>query len=177
MIGFMLVIGLFLIGLSNDIDRLSGEGFRSTGRRRATVRGRRARWKSPPPPRPRYKPRALDAKTIAEAFQLTAEDMPDQPAIRTKGDELLDHLGGVRAAGREDRGAASPALGLGRGDTVAIMLTNRPEFHSVDSAAMHLGATPFSIYNTYTPDQIEYLVERRREARSSSPSRRSSTPC
>jgi regulator of sigma E protease len=26
-IGFMLVIGLFLIGLSNDIDRLSGEGF------------------------------------------------------------------------------------------------------------------------------------------------------
>jgi regulator of sigma E protease len=27
MIGFMLVIGLFLIGLTNDIDRLSGEGF------------------------------------------------------------------------------------------------------------------------------------------------------
>ena len=30
------------------------------------------------------------------------------------------------------------------------MLTNRPEFHSFDAAAMHLGATPFSIYNTYT---------------------------
>ena len=27
-VGFMLVIGLFMIGLSNDIDRLSGEGFR-----------------------------------------------------------------------------------------------------------------------------------------------------
>ena len=26
-IGFMLVIGLFVIGLTNDIDRLSGEGF------------------------------------------------------------------------------------------------------------------------------------------------------
>ena len=26
-IGFMLVIGLFVIGLSNDIGRLSGEGF------------------------------------------------------------------------------------------------------------------------------------------------------
>ena len=38
------------------------------------------------------------------------------------------------------------------------MLTNRPEFHPVDSAAMHLGATPFSIYNTYTPDQIKFLV-------------------
>ena len=38
------------------------------------------------------------------------------------------------------------------------MLTNRPAFHVVDSAAMHLGAAPFSIYNTYTADQIEYLV-------------------
>jgi regulator of sigma E protease len=27
MIGFVLVIGLFLIGLSNDIGRLTGEGF------------------------------------------------------------------------------------------------------------------------------------------------------
>ena len=26
-VGFMLVIGLFMIGLTNDIDRLSGEGF------------------------------------------------------------------------------------------------------------------------------------------------------
>jgi len=26
-IGFMLVIGLFLIGLTNDIGRLTGEGF------------------------------------------------------------------------------------------------------------------------------------------------------
>ena len=31
------------------------------------------------------------------------------------------------------------ALGVGRGDTVAFMLTNRPEFHLLDTAAMHLG--------------------------------------
>ncbi|MEA2397693.1 MAG: long-chain acyl-CoA synthetase, partial [Thermoleophilaceae bacterium] len=36
--------------------------------------------------------------------------------------------------------------------------TNRPEFHWVDTAAMHLGATPFSVYNTYSAEQIEYLV-------------------
>src|SRR5687767_179130 len=54
--------------------------------------------------------------------------------------------------------AGLAALGSGRGDTVAIMLINRPEFHPVDCAAMHLGATPFSIYNTYTPDQIKFLV-------------------
>ena len=53
---------------------------------------------------------------------------------------------------------ASPRSASGKGDTVALMLTNRPEFHFADAAAMHLGATCFSIYNTYTPEQIEYLV-------------------
>ena len=38
------------------------------------------------------------------------------------------------------------------------MLTNRPEFHLLDTAAMHLGATPFSIYNTSSPEQIAYLL-------------------
>ena len=104
-----------------------------------------------------YKPRALDAKTIAEAFQLTAEDRPDQPAIRTKGDDYSITWGEyAQQVEKIARGLAG--VGIGRGDTVAIMLTNRPEFHPVDSAAMHLGATPFSIYNTYTPDQIKFLV-------------------
>lgn len=51
-----------------------------------------------------------------------------------------------------------PKLGLGRGDTIALLLSNRPEFHLVDLAAITLGATPFSIYNTYSPEQIEYVV-------------------
>ena len=38
------------------------------------------------------------------------------------------------------------------------MLANRPEFLVADSAAMHLGATCFSIYNTSAPAQIEYLL-------------------
>ena len=57
--------------------------------------------------------------------------------------------------------AGLAALGVERGDTVALMLPNRPEFHIADTAAMHLGATPFSIYNTYTPDQIELPGQRR----------------
>ena len=48
-------------------------------------------------------------------------------------------------------------LGVGRGDTVAIMLGNRPEFHIADLAAAMLGATPFSIYVTYPAEEIQYL--------------------
>ena len=49
------------------------------------------------------------------------------------------------------------ALGVRRGHTVGLMLTNRPEFALVDAAAMHLGAVPFSVYNTSSPEQVAYL--------------------
>jgi long-subunit acyl-CoA synthetase (AMP-forming) len=49
-------------------------------------------------------------------------------------------------------------LGVEKGDTVAIMLGNRWEFIPTDLAAVSLGAIPFSIYQTYTPEQIEYLL-------------------
>ena len=48
-------------------------------------------------------------------------------------------------------------MGVGPGDTVGIMLLNRPEFALLDTAALHLGAVPFSIYNTSSPEQITYL--------------------
>jgi long-subunit acyl-CoA synthetase (AMP-forming) len=38
------------------------------------------------------------------------------------------------------------------------MLSNRPEFNVVDLAAVTLGAVPFSIYNTYPAEQVNYLL-------------------
>ncbi len=55
--------------------------------------------------------------------------------------------------------AGLTALGVRRGDVVAMMLTNRPEFHVVDAAVMHLGAVGFSVYNTSAVAQITYLFE------------------
>jgi long-chain acyl-CoA synthetase len=49
-------------------------------------------------------------------------------------------------------------LGVGAGDSVVLMLRNRPEFHALDLAVLFLGATPVSIYNSSAPEQIEYLV-------------------
>jgi long-chain acyl-CoA synthetase len=100
---------------------------------------------------------ARDAATIAEAFRITAEDRADAVAIRTKGDAFTITWAELRD--RVDALAGGLAkLGLERGQTIALMLSNRPEFHICDLAAMTLGATPFSIYNTYAPSQIEYLV-------------------
>ena len=100
---------------------------------------------------------ARDAATIAEAFRITAEDRADAVAIRTKGDAFTITWAELRD--RVDALAGGLAkLGLERGQTIALMLSNRPEFHICDLGAMMLGATPFSIYSTYTPDQIRYIV-------------------
>ena len=101
--------------------------------------------------------RAVDAPTLGEALRRTALNHPDIVAVRTVDDgvsltwsELLARVEAVAG------GLAK--LGVSRGDTVAIMLGNRPEFHIVDLAAVTLGAVPFSIYLTYPPAEIEYLI-------------------
>jgi long-chain acyl-CoA synthetase len=104
------------------------------------------------------RPAGLDAATVSEAFQLTARAHPDRCALRLKDDEFS--ITWAEYADKVRRTAAGLAgLGLGRGDTMGIMLTNRPEFHWFDAAALHLGATPFSIYNTYAPEQVEYQLQ------------------
>src|SRR5436309_3558210 len=102
-------------------------------------------------------PRALRASTLCEAFQITAAERSDQVALRTVGGKTSITFG--EYAERVKRLAAGlHALGVRRGDPVALLLTNRPEFHLIDTAAIHLGATPFSIYNTSSPEQIAYLL-------------------
>src|SRR3984885_1739612 len=104
------------------------------------------------------RPPAADASTVAEAFRITAAERASEVAIRTKEDAFTITWGELRE--RVDALAGGLAeLGVGRGDTVALMLSNRPEFHLCDLAAMMLGATPFSIYNTYSPEQIRYLLQ------------------
>jgi long-chain acyl-CoA synthetase len=104
-----------------------------------------------------HRPRGLDAPTMCEAFQITAADNADRPAIRTKDDEFTCTWGEY-AEKVESLARGLAALGVQPGDTVGLMLTNRPEFHFFDTAVMHLGACPYSVYNTYTAEQIEYLV-------------------
>jgi len=103
--------------------------------------------------------RDLYAQNLAIAFNQTVDRIGDDPAIRAgEGDdevvitwnELRDQVG--RIAG----GLAS--LGVSKGDTVAIMLNNRPEFIPIDMAVVSLGGVPFSIYQTSSPEQIQYVV-------------------
>jgi long-chain acyl-CoA synthetase len=100
--------------------------------------------------------RAVDARTVTEALRRTAASHPEIVAVRMPDDSVS--LTWAQLLARVDAVAAGLAkLGVRRGDTVAMMLANRPEFHIVDLAAAMLGATPFSIYVTYPPAEIRYL--------------------
>ncbi len=100
---------------------------------------------------------ASEATTIAEAFRITAAERAGDVAIRTKDDAFTITWGELRER-VDDLAGGLAKLGVGRGDTVALMLSNRPEFHICDLAAMMLGAVPFSVYNSYAPEQIRYLL-------------------
>ncbi len=101
--------------------------------------------------------RSVDAPTVTEALRRTAAAHPDLVAVRTPDDSVS--LTWSELLGRVDAVAGGLSrLGVGRGDTVAIMLSNRPEFHVVDLAVAMVGGTPYSIYVTYPAEEIRYLM-------------------
>ncbi|WP_054813167.1 AMP-dependent synthetase/ligase [Nocardia arizonensis] len=95
-------------------------------------------------------------RTLPEAFQATAARHPDAIALRGF-DTDRTYTWRQYATAVERIAAGLATLALHPGDTVGLLLTNRPEFHLVDTAALHLGTVPFSIYNTLPPEQVAYI--------------------
>src|SRR6476646_11706271 len=104
------------------------------------------------------RPKALSAETMCEAFQITAAEWADSPALQLKDTDYEASWTEYAETARK-RAAGLAKLGVKRGDTVGFMLVNRPALHLTDCAAMHLGATCFSVYNTSSSEQVEYVVE------------------
>jgi long-chain acyl-CoA synthetase len=103
-------------------------------------------------------PAALAESNLCGMFQRTVADRGDAVALRTRGDATSITW---REYGERVRALAAglAGLGVGRGASVAMVLRNRPEFNLVDTAVMHLGGVPFSIYSTSPAEQIRYLLD------------------
>jgi long-subunit acyl-CoA synthetase (AMP-forming) len=97
------------------------------------------------------------ARNLIEAFNATVSKHGDEPAISIKDevwatwDGLREHVAAI--------GGGLAELGVSKSDTVAMLLNNRPEFLACDLGAVALGAVPFSIYQTASPDQIAYQIK------------------
>ncbi len=95
--------------------------------------------------------------TLCEAFRRNVEQHPDDVALRA-GDGRLELTWSAYGDRVRAVAAGLSFLGVGLGDTVTLMLTNRPEAFVVDTAALMVGATPVSVYNTSSTEQLQYLV-------------------
>jgi long-chain acyl-CoA synthetase len=99
----------------------------------------------------------LQARNLVEAFYRSADRLGDEVAIRTQDDSVTISWTELRERAHRIAGGLA-RLGVSKGETVALMLNNRPEFIPCDLAAVSLGAIPFSIYQTSSPEQIAYVA-------------------
>ena len=98
-----------------------------------------------------------ELNSLCEAFQRTAATNTGPALVNAQTGHTVtwpDYAGRVKriAAGLHARGVKA-------GDRVALLLRNSPEFHLADTAVLHLGATPFSIYPTEPRERMQTLVE------------------
>ena len=107
--------------------------------------------------------RVVAGQTIPKEFLKTVEAHGDLVALRWKdpdgGDAWYEMTFREYADAVARAATGLAAQGLGQGDRLMLMIRNMPEFHVLDTAALFLGATPVSIYNSSSPEEIQFLAE------------------
>jgi long-chain acyl-CoA synthetase len=104
--------------------------------------------------------RGTHSKTIADLLPKAADEYGSMVAVRYKeGDQW------VSKTFEEVREIVRPlafglvALGVEKGDRVAILANTRPEWTYFDFAALSAGATVVPIYQTNSPEECRYVLE------------------
>ena len=100
----------------------------------------------------------VEGRTVTSMFLDRVAASPHQVALRWKDGEFWGELSWREWADGSARVAtALQSMGIGPGDRVLLMMRNRPEFHIADVGALLVGATPISVYNSSSPEQVAYL--------------------
>lgn len=93
--------------------------------------------------------------TVPAAFGRAVELWPERIAFRSiGGDRTLTWAEADRRV--RDLAAGLAARGVVAGDKIAMLLSNSIECHLLDHAATALGAVPFAIFGSSSPEQIAY---------------------
>jgi long-chain acyl-CoA synthetase len=104
----------------------------------------------------------IAGQTLLTAFAATVAAEGDKPAysdrIGTGGQGWRTLTWTEVADAARTVAAALISYGVEPGDTVAVMASNRIEHVLADLGGLHTGATPMSIYNTLSPDQVAYIA-------------------
>ena len=109
-------------------------------------------------------PAELPPGTLVELFFDAVERFDGDDALRYRAGpkdwRSISHSEFLTRVRRTSLGLRS--LGLERGDRVAILSENRPEWAQADWASLCAGITDVPIYDTLPPNQIAYILENAR---------------
>jgi long-chain acyl-CoA synthetase len=105
----------------------------------------------------------IEGRTLVDALADTVSRVGDDPAYSDKhhvpeGESWRTLTWAQTRELALDVAAGLVEAGVGVGDTVAIMATNRIEHFIADIGAVHAAATPMSIYNTLANDQVAFVA-------------------
>ena len=98
-------------------------------------------------------------ETLCEMFQESVKKFADYPALLRRVDGRFQAVT-YREMGARVRMLATAllALGIDRGDRVALLSENRPEWAIADFATIHIGAVNVGIFPTIPASQVEFIV-------------------
>src|ERR1700748_795672 len=104
--------------------------------------------------------RGTQSKTLADLLARSAAAYGADPAVRYKdGDAWVDRSFQEVFEIVKPLALGLVALGVEKGDRVAMLGAPRPEWTYFDYAALSIGATVVPIYQTNSPEECAYVLE------------------
>ena len=101
----------------------------------------------------------IEGQTVGQWLLDAAAEQPDDVAPRWKDGDAWQQWSWAQVLDRASRIAGTfRSWGIEPGDSVALFLRNRPEFHVADLGGLLCRAKTVSIYNSSAPEQVEYLL-------------------
>src|SRR4051812_32294304 len=104
--------------------------------------------------------RGTNSKTVADLLPRAAEMYGSAVAVKYKeGDRWVSRTFAEVLETVRPLAMGLVALGVAKGDRVAILANTRPEWTYFDFAALTAGATVVPIYQTNSPEECQYVLE------------------
>jgi long-chain acyl-CoA synthetase len=101
----------------------------------------------------------IAGRSVCDLLRDNADRYGDQPAAHWRDGQAWRSLTWAEQRRRVVEVAAGlAALGLERGDHVALMMDNRVEHVLADQAIVHAGGVPTTLYSTLAPEQVRYCA-------------------
>ncbi|MBX5477464.1 MAG: long-chain fatty acid--CoA ligase [Pyrinomonas methylaliphatogenes] len=98
--------------------------------------------------------------TLVEVFERAARNVRKPDMLNYKRDGRWHAISTDEFIARAHRVAAGlRSLGIRRGDRVALLSENRPEWTITDAGCQFAGATDVPIYPTQAPAQVRYILD------------------